>query len=225
MNADNPPAVPLDKQPVRASDADRDRIADILREALAEGRLDPDEHSERVEAVFRSKTMGELERLIADLPAGQRTANGPQFMPGPYRPAPPPYPHQVRAPHGPPAANATNVVAVLSGTARQGRWRVPGRVNVVAVCGGAELDLTEALFEQQYVVVNATAICGGIEIKVPENVTLRGAGSGVMGGFEVREAESPEPGAPVVVVQGVAVFGGVEAKRVPGKLVRDLGQG
>ncbi|MFC9289056.1 DUF1707 domain-containing protein, partial [Streptomyces sp. NPDC057052] len=34
---------------LRASDADRDRIADILREALAEGRLTADEHAERVE--------------------------------------------------------------------------------------------------------------------------------------------------------------------------------
>ena len=34
---------------LRASDADRDRIADLLREALAEGRLTPDEHAERVE--------------------------------------------------------------------------------------------------------------------------------------------------------------------------------
>ncbi|MDT0342396.1 DUF1707 SHOCT-like domain-containing protein [Streptomyces litchfieldiae] len=216
MNAENPPAVPLEKQPVRASDADRDRIADILREALAEGRLEPEEHAERVEAVYRAKTIAELEPLIRDLPAGQRTA------PPPAAPGPAPSPAPARAGHGLHVANAKNVVAVLSGATRQGRWRVGPKINAVAICGGVELDLTEAIFEQQHVVINATAICGGIEIKVPENVSLRSAGSGVMGGFDVREAESTEPHAPVIVVQGVAIWGGIDAKPVPGKRVRDL---
>jgi uncharacterized membrane protein len=56
--------VDLDKRPqpaqakppagLRASDADRDRVADILREALAEGRLTADEHAERVDGVYRA---------------------------------------------------------------------------------------------------------------------------------------------------------------------------
>ena len=49
---------------VRASDADRDRIADILREALAEGRLDAEEHSERIDTLYSAKTLGELEPLV-----------------------------------------------------------------------------------------------------------------------------------------------------------------
>ncbi|WP_326598787.1 DUF1707 SHOCT-like domain-containing protein [Streptomyces sp. NBC_01803] len=218
MSAENPPAVPLDKQPVvRASDADRDRIADILREALAEGRLDPDEHAERVEAAYRAKTFGELEPLIRDLPAGQSPAAP---VAAPVR-----GPAAGRGGHGLRVANAKSVVAVLSGASRQGRWRVGAKINVVAVFGGVELDLTEAIFEQQYVVINVTAICGGVEIKVPENVSLRSGGSGVMGGFEVRESESGDPGAPVVLVRGVAIWGGVEAKPVPGKRVRDLRDG
>ncbi|MGK5534009.1 DUF1707 SHOCT-like domain-containing protein [Streptomyces sp. URMC 129] len=220
MSAEKPPAVPLDKQPaVRASDADRDKIAAILAEALAEGRLDPEEHAERVEAAYRAKTFGELEPLISDLPAGQRPS-APAAAPSSAFGA-----AAGRGGHGLRIANARNVVAVLSGASRQGRWRVGARVNVVAVFGGVELDLTEAIFEQQHVVINATALCGGVEIKVPENVSLRGGGSGVMGGFDVRESESADPGAPVVLVRGVAVWGGVEAKPVPGKRVRDLRDG
>ncbi|WP_207930957.1 DUF1707 domain-containing protein [Streptomyces sp. 8K308] len=221
--------VPLDKAApqqavagppaVRASDADRDRIADILREALAEGRIDAEEHAERIDAVYRAKTLAELEPLIGDLPAGQRyaaPAASPAVGVGPRSAG-------VRAAgHGIQVAGAKNVVAVLSGANRQGRWRVGAKINAVAVCGGVELDLTEAIFEQQQVVINATAICGGIEIKVPENVTLRSAGSGVMGGFDVREIESTEPGAPVITVQGVAIWGGVDAKVVRGKRIRDL---
>uniref|UniRef100_UPI003F49BFDA DUF1707 SHOCT-like domain-containing protein n=1 Tax=Streptomyces bacillaris TaxID=68179 RepID=UPI003F49BFDA len=67
---------------LRASDADRDRTADILREALAEGRLTADEHAERVDLVYRAKTVGELQPLVRDLPAagggpaGARPASG-----------------------------------------------------------------------------------------------------------------------------------------------------
>lgn len=61
---------------LRASDADRDRIADILRDALAEGRIDAEEHSDRIDSVYRAKTVGELEPIVRDLP-GARTRQEP----------------------------------------------------------------------------------------------------------------------------------------------------
>jgi hypothetical protein len=53
---------------LRASDADRDQVAERLRHATAEGRLNPDELEERLEAVFAARTYGELDGLVADLP-------------------------------------------------------------------------------------------------------------------------------------------------------------
>mgnify|MGYP001952882608 CR=1 FL=1 len=55
---------------MRASDADRERAADVLKAALAEGRLDWDEHRERLDAVMRARTYGELRMHITDLPVG-----------------------------------------------------------------------------------------------------------------------------------------------------------
>ncbi|GAA2758747.1 DUF1707 and DUF4190 domain-containing protein [Actinopolymorpha rutila] len=55
---------------MRASDADRERAADVLKAALAEGRLDWGEHHDRVDAVMEARTYGELAELIADLPVG-----------------------------------------------------------------------------------------------------------------------------------------------------------
>jgi Domain of unknown function (DUF1707)/2TM domain len=52
-----------------ASDADRDRVAERLRAAAAEGRLTPDELEERLETAFSARTDAELEPLVADLPA------------------------------------------------------------------------------------------------------------------------------------------------------------
>jgi hypothetical protein len=54
---------------VRASDADRERIAAILREHHAVGRLTAEEFSERVDKAFAAKTIGDLDVLLTDLPA------------------------------------------------------------------------------------------------------------------------------------------------------------
>ena len=54
---------------IRASDADRDRTAEFLREHLAAGRLTQEEFSERLDKAYAAKTLGELDELLADLPA------------------------------------------------------------------------------------------------------------------------------------------------------------
>jgi len=54
---------------LRASDADRDAVAERLRWAAVEGRLEPDELEERLHAALRARTYGDLHRLLTDLPA------------------------------------------------------------------------------------------------------------------------------------------------------------
>lgn len=201
------PERPVAEADVRASDADRDRIAEILREALAEGRLDTEEHAERIDAVYRAKTMGELAPLVRDLPAGRREA----LRPDPTARSAAPSSHGYGA-HG-----GENLVAVFSSASRKGRWRVGGRLNAFALFGSVEIDLSEALFDHRQVVVNATSVFGSVEIKVPENVTLHGSGTGVLGSYEVKSLESDDPEAPMIVVRGAAVLGSVEAKPKRGK--------
>ncbi len=200
---------PVAEAGIRASDADRDRIAEILREALAVGRLDAEEHAERIDLVYRAKTMGELEPLVRDLPAED---SGPRRQPA-----------SAAYGDGPGAAPPDQtMVAIFSASTRKGRWRVPGRINAVAIFGSVEIDLTEGIFQQQQVQINVTAIFGSVEIRVPENITLRSNGSGVLGAFEVETNESVEGDAPVVQVNGYAVLGSVEAKAKRGKWLRDL---
>jgi hypothetical protein len=54
---------------IRASDADREAVAERLRHAAVEGRLEPDELEERLHAALRARTYGDLRRLLSDLPA------------------------------------------------------------------------------------------------------------------------------------------------------------
>ena len=51
----------------RASDADRDQVAEVLNSAYAEGRITLDEHQERTQAALEAKTFDDLTALTADL--------------------------------------------------------------------------------------------------------------------------------------------------------------
>ncbi len=71
---------------LRASDADRENVAERLRNATAEGRLLAEELEERLEAVFSARTYGELDVVVADLPGTpvrRRERSRAPAMPGP----------------------------------------------------------------------------------------------------------------------------------------------
>jgi hypothetical protein len=57
---------------MRASDDDRERTVEVLRDAYAAGRLDLDEFDERTTAAYSAKTWGDLRELTSDLPAEPR---------------------------------------------------------------------------------------------------------------------------------------------------------
>lgn len=197
---------------LRASDADRDRIADILRDALAEGRLTADEHAERVEGVLAAKTVGELEVFIRDLPAAHTGRSTAGYAAMSDRPSP----------GAIPVDPDEHLVAVFSSSVRRGRWRAGRRIHAYAIFGSVEMDLSEALFEYRQVMIKAVSIFGSVEIRVPENVSLRGSGGGVLGSFEVDTLDSGDPDAPVIHVDGLAVLGSVEARPRRGKMIADL---
>jgi hypothetical protein len=71
---------------MRASDAERERAAESLREHHAEGRLTTDEFEERTEHAYAAKTLGDLDQLFVDLPRlrppdGERRPRGPWLWP------------------------------------------------------------------------------------------------------------------------------------------------
>jgi len=71
---------------LRASDADREHVAEKLRRATAEGRLLAEELEQRLGEAFRARTYGELDEIVADLP-GDRVARSPRPLGGLARPA------------------------------------------------------------------------------------------------------------------------------------------
>ncbi|MER5795651.1 DUF1707 domain-containing protein [Streptomyces sp. NPDC001980] len=193
-----------DAPELRASDADRERVAEILRDALAEGRLDMEEFEERLEATYQARTYGELTPITRDLPsAGTSPAVSLSKPPAPSGS----WGSRIVGGEG----SSSWAVAVMSGFQRKGRWTVPRRFNSFAFWGGGEIDLREANFADGEVVINCIAIMGGMSVIVPPGVEVVMRGIGIMGGFDEREHDmSPDPGAPRVVVTGFAFWGGVE---------------
>lgn len=196
---------------LRASDADRERVADILREALAEGRLDMEEFGERLDATYAARTYGELAPITRDLP-GPGTAVAPAVS---LTKDPQPAGDWAgRIVGDGDAGTSTWAVAVMSGFQRKGRWTAPRRFNCFAFWGGGEIDLREAYFADREIVINAVAIMGGVDVIVPPGVEVVVRGVGIMGGFDHREEGVPgEPGAPRVIVTGLAFWGGVGVQR------------
>ena len=67
-----------DQQKMRASDRDRQQVAERLRGALEDGRLTMEEYVDRMEAAYQAVTYGDLAPLCADLPAPSPVLAGPQ---------------------------------------------------------------------------------------------------------------------------------------------------
>ncbi|MCC9703916.1 DUF1707 domain-containing protein [Streptomyces sp. MNU76] len=200
---------------LRASDADRERVSEQLRDALAEGRLDMEEFEERLDATYKARTYGELAPITRDLPGAGAVAP-PAVVPQPPvslvkgSAADASWPERIVGGDG----SSTWGVAIMSGFERKGRWTVPARFDCFAFWGGGELDLRDAYFAEREVVINCVAIMGGINVIVPPGVEVVVRGIGIMGGFDHSEEGVPgEPGAPRVVLTGFAFWGGVGVER------------
>ncbi len=180
----------------RVADADRDRTVTALREHVVEGRLTLDEFSERVGAALGARTRGDLDAVMADLPA-PRTPESPAVAATPRR---------ARRWH----------VAVLSGHSTKGRWRISGKTNAVAIMGGCDLDLRRAEIEGPEVEITAFAFWGGVDVTVPEGFDVELRGFSFMGGRSLRLRDVPiVPGSPRIVVRAFAVMAGVKVRSRP----------
>jgi predicted membrane protein len=109
-------------------------------------------------------------------------------------------------------ANSTiSGLAVLGGVARGNNSRDFRGGDLTAVMGGCEIDLRQAAIDGE-ADLNVFAMWGGIEIRVPEDWTVIGRVTPILGGFE--DKTRPPQGASThrLIVRGFAIMGGVEVK-------------
>ncbi len=188
---------------MRVSDADRDQVAEVLRDATSQGRLTFDELEERLSRTYAAKTYAELAEITQDLPGpgvpAPLASRGGTFPAGRIGGSP----------------GSKVAVAVMSGAQRGGHWVVPPVFTAFAFMGGVELDLRQASFSQHEVTIQACSVMGGVSIITGEDVEVDVSGFAFMGGFEHSATGPGLPGAPRVRVTGFAFLGGVDVRRKP----------
>ena len=204
---------------LRASDADRERVAGLLRDAYAEGRLSPVEHEERLAEVYRATTYGELVPVLHDLPVppgalsvpgvGQAIALTPSAAVVPSTAS-----GLVVDPSRVEQGQGT-AVAILSGVERKGRWVAPPSMTTVAFMGGVEMDFSDAVLTAQETTMTVLCLMGGIEITVPDGIEVRFDAVALMGGHS-GPTSTPPPGSPVLRITGLILMGGVDIKSAKG---------
>ena len=187
---------------LRASDADRDQVATLLSAAYAEGRLSREEHDERIDQLMAAKTFDDLLPITQDL-----------VIVGPPAPvATPQSSSRFAIDTTGQNAESDKMIAIFGGVTRKGRWRVRKNTHALALFGGMDLDLRDAIFEAPVVEISGFWCFGGLDIKVPEGIEIQDQTAGIFGGTDVRDIGDPAPGAPTLVIKGVSLFGGVSIK-------------
>ena len=144
------PADPPSSPALRASDADRDRFIEVLRAAVADGRLDRAEFDERLDAALAARTIDALAPLTADLIA----------VPGRGGALTPPL---TRTP-AQPAAELLTISERHGSVRRDGRWTLPRRLALRTVWCDVMLDLTSAVRSGPELVIDLRVRGGDVEL-------------------------------------------------------------
>ena len=208
---DRPRPNPADRALVRRAQETRERVIARLSEHFAHDLLDVDEFERRVTVAQTSENSEDIQALLRDLPTD------------PTLPAAPPVPAvvaRVTSALAGAAPDGETLYAIFGGIDRRGTWTVPRRMKIVAMMGGASLDLREARFPPGVVDIEVKAVMGGIQIVVPPGLAVQMHGSAIFGGFQDvnRAPANPDPEAPLLRVHGLAMMGGVSIEmRLPGE--------
>src|SRR5690554_3838079 len=142
-----------------------------LCEAFAQDRLEMAEFESRLDVANTAATAGELDALLADLPA---------------TPPPQPMPAVESAGLGVRDAirDSRTFLAFMGGVDRRGNWGPARRNVVIAIMGGAALDFRDVQLPAGETEVYIFALMGGVEIIVPPDLSVDASGIAIMGGFE-----------------------------------------
>ncbi|NLA29903.1 MAG: DUF1707 domain-containing protein [Propionibacterium sp.] len=223
-----------DSPRIRASDANRQQTIEALTRAWREGRINRDEFQERSPQALTAVYLDELDALLGDL-GGLTAASTPSdvdvvsYQSPAYsdemvvqdswqsegdEPALP----AVYAPEG--TKGTALSFGVMSGVERAAEWTIAPNHVSIAVWGATEIDLREAIFTSDTIVITCFAIMGGTNVIVPPEMEVDVNGIGFMGGFGWEKPRMAKPtkrapdGNPRVIINGLGFWGAVSVIRL-----------
>ncbi len=193
--------VPTDPSRMRISDADRHHVAEVLRRAAGEGRLELDELDERLELTFGAKTYADLLPITADLPGARHAP--PNASPVPLT--------------GAVVAGQASSTAIMGDCKRRGVWHLPAHHTAFCLMGSITLDLRQAVLAAPETTIDANAVMGEIKILLPAHMHAVVDGTPIMGDYGQGKDQAPadlRPDSPSIRVKGLALMGSVQVTRL-----------
>ncbi|MDN5976166.1 DUF1707 SHOCT-like domain-containing protein [Acidipropionibacterium jensenii] len=183
---------------IRAGYSERDATLSRLGDAFASGYLDQDEFEARSSQASTARFRDDLVGLTRDLPHQLAVPEeGTQVPTARVRMG------EVEAPRH------ENVVAIFGGANREADWIASSTASMILLFGGAELDLRHCVWPADgRIEVTCFIAFGGAEIKVPEGVRVINHIVPLFGGAGT-DGVRPSRTGPVLVLRGVALFGGI----------------
>jgi len=181
---------------IRISDADRERAAHRLHQALAEGRITVSELEERLAVVYAARYEADLRPPLADLPGADVAVTPPA---APARPA-----------------DAAPVVlrAGMSTIKRSGMWDVPPRLRLQSAMGSVVLDFCDTTLPHPVIDIEVDLGAGSAKLLVPDEATANVDDVvASMGTVKSSVPSVQRPGVPHFVVHGRAGMGSVTVRR------------
>lgn len=177
---------------LRASDADREQVAEVLRAAAVDGRLDLGEMEERLTAVYAARTYGELEPLLSDLVVANPVTA--------VRPAP--------------TSTGPLELRTRSGHIRQrGHWVVPARIIAECTSGTVKIDFTEADCRHTEIRVDASCRSGHVTLVVPRGWAVRVEATETSSGrVKSKVTDPPTASSPTILLYGQVRSGSIVAR-------------
>ncbi len=145
MSAD-PPSSPA----LRASDADRDRVIELLRAAVADGRLDPVEFDERLDTALAARTIDALTPLTADLIAAPGS-DGALTLP-------------LAGTSAKPVTELLTIKEKHGSVRRDGQWTLPHRLALRTAWCDVMLDLTSAVRSGPELIIELRVRGGNVKL-------------------------------------------------------------
>ncbi len=162
--------------PILASDAERERSVELLRNAVGEGRLTLEEFSQRVGLAYGARTDQELATLARDLP-------------------------DAAAASVTPSAAAEEHRAFCSHLVRTGPWSLPQRSSWRSIFGTIDLDLRQARLAGPETTLEVFNLFGTVTVIVPDGVEVLVRGGGLLASQKIESPEqAPVAGGPRLTI-------------------------
>lgn len=187
----------------------REQVISRLSEAYAEDVFDVDELERRLDLAHGTRSVAELDALVADLAPATSTALVLATS---------------TAIDDPDRLDTKKLRVVMSSIERRGRWSVPKALDLRVLWGNVELDFRDASLGPGITTIHVRVFMGNLEVVLPPNLAIDVDVSSFAGSVTERHRVPPEsdPARPVIRIVGTVRFGNLEiTTRLPNETARD----